>query len=190
MVLLRSTLRWLYKRPTISGILGSAVLLLFYFTILSLANSPGHAVEQFLDMWYWIVPLVTGFGIQIGLYAHIKGSMQKAPAGVAAETAACGGVSTVSMAACCAHHVTDILPLAGLSAVATFLGRYQTLFLLIGVISNIIGITMMLKIIQKHNLGTNCAILKMAMKYDMNLLFIIATVAGAATVLMYWFVKY
>lgn len=184
------SLQWFYKRPVISGVLGGALLLLFYFAILSIANSPVHAITQFLDMWYWIVALVVGFGIQVGLYAHIRGSLLNPPAGVMAEVAASGGISTVSMAACCAHHLADILPLIGLAAASAFLSKYQTLFLMTGVISNIIGITIMLGIIQKHGLEKTCSILRMSTRYNMDLLFKIVTITGIATVLIYWIVKY
>ena len=39
-----------------------------------------------------------------------------------------------------------------LSAAVVFLNQYQTLFIVVGVLSNLIGITLMLKIIQKHSL--------------------------------------
>ena len=43
-----------------------------------------------------------------------------------------GGTSVTAMVACCLHHVTDVLPILGLSAAATFLTRYQRPFMLIG----------------------------------------------------------
>ena len=56
------------------------------------------------------------------------------------------------MIACCAHHLSDVLPIIGLSAAALFLDRFQTLFIVVGVLSNLIGINMMLKIIQDNKL--------------------------------------
>ena len=64
-----------------------------------------------------------------------------------------GDVSAGSMAACCAHHITDVLPLLGLSGLAAFLASYQVLFILIGVLSNVVGITIMLETIQRHGLS-------------------------------------
>ena len=57
------------------------------------------------------------------------------------------------MAACCAHHLADVLPLLGLSGVAIFLVRYQLFFIVVGVLSNIVGITIMLETIQRHGLS-------------------------------------
>ena len=66
--------------------------------------------------------------------------------------AASGGLSVCSMLACCAHHAADILPLLGLTGVAVFLATYQVPFIIIGIFSNIVGITIMLETIQRHNL--------------------------------------
>ncbi len=134
------------------GFGGAAGLLAVYITVLSLAESFNHAVGQLLDMWYWILLLITGFGIQAGLYSFIRRKLRTRPGGSTAELAASGGVSAGAMIACCAHHITDVLPLLGVSAAALFLTEYQVPFILLGIFSNIVGITMMLVMIQKHNL--------------------------------------
>lgn len=51
------------------------------------------------------------------------------------------------MAACCAHHVSDVLPILGLTAAATFLAKYQTAFMLAGLGANLIGIVVILRIL-------------------------------------------
>ncbi len=55
------------------------------------------------------------------------------------------------MAACCAHHLADVLPLLGLSGVAIFLVRYQLFFIIAGVLSNVVGITITLEM--EHESG-------------------------------------
>lgn len=150
------------------GVLGGLVLLALYFGILTIANSFSHAVEQFVAMWYWILLLAAGFGTQIGLYSHVRTSVHaKQMAGATAEVATAGGISTGSMIACCAHHITDVIPILGLSAAAVFLTKYQLAFIVLGVFSNLVGITMMLNIIQKHNLFDNEGFLKKMFKYNM-----------------------
>lgn len=136
------------KKSFIIGLAGGLGLLVLYFAVLTLANSPSHAISQFLQFWYWIMILAAGFGTQVGLYAFIK-TRQKVSGGV---LAASGSVSTGSMVACCLHHLTDVLPLMGLAAVSLFLIKYQLFFLILGVISNFIGITIMLEIIYKNKL--------------------------------------
>jgi hypothetical protein len=59
-------------------------------------------------------------------------------------------MSTVAMAACCAHHVADVLPLVGLTAAATFLANWKIPFMIVGLLTNIIGIVVMLRIIYKE----------------------------------------
>ena len=65
-------------------------------------------------------------------------------------TAANTGISSVSMVACCAHHLTDILPLLGLAGLSLFLTRYQTWLIGVGIISNFLGVVYLIKQIRKH----------------------------------------
>ncbi|MFZ2202319.1 MAG: hypothetical protein WAV56_02870, partial [Microgenomates group bacterium] len=65
-------------------------------------------------------------------------------------TAANTGMSGVSMVACCAHHLTDVLPLFGLAGLSLFLTRYQVWLLGVGIASNFVGIVYLLRQINKH----------------------------------------
>jgi hypothetical protein len=133
------------------GFIGMLGLLLFYFGIVAASGSFEHAFEKFYEMWYYILILSVGFGIHVGLYSLIRSSVHKSK-GVTAEVAASGGVSTVSMAACCAHHAVDVLPLVGLSAVVIYFTQYQVPLIMVGIFSNLLGITILLTLIQKHRL--------------------------------------
>ena len=141
--------------------IGAGLLLLFlYFLILALANSFSHAVSQFLEMWYWILILAGGFGVQVFLYAYIRYSLlQIKLKNATGELAASGAISTGSMITCCAHHLVDVFPLLGLSAAFLFLVQYQLFFILFGIASNIVGIIFMLEIIKKHSLTNECKFL-------------------------------
>jgi hypothetical protein len=157
-------------KPLFWAFSGGLALLALYFLILSVANSFNHAIEQFIDLWPWVSALVIGFGIQAGLYSHIRHEIRqrKSSAAATSSVAAAGGISTTSMVACCAHHVTDVLPILGISAAVVFLNQFQDLFLTIGVMSNLVGMTLMLRIIQKHHLfSTGNGILSRLMKIDM-----------------------
>jgi hypothetical protein len=83
---------------------------------------------------------MAGFGVQMGLYTYLKTVIHAAARGTGALAGAGGGTSTAAMVACCAHHVTDVLPLLGLSAAATFLAEYRIPFMVVGLITNLIGI--------------------------------------------------
>lgn len=141
--------------PVISGISATLSLILFYFiTMRILAGSWYAAFSQFQDLWYFMVPLSIGFGIQIGLYIDLKKRIENQSKKIVAGNTA---VSTLGMIACCAHHLTDILPIIGLSAVSVFLINYQTPILLIGISSNITGIIYLLNKrgkINNHNKPT------------------------------------
>ena len=154
------------RKPILIGLSGTVGLFLIYILILTLVNSYNHALEQLAGVWYWIIILVIGFGVQLGLYSHIKINSWVKTGGATAEVAASGGVSTASMIACCAHHLVDILPVIGLSAAAVFLVRYQLPFILIGIFSNLVGIIMMLSVIQKHGLYSGKKILPKLFAYD------------------------
>ena len=155
------------KKFIIIGFVAGFSLLAVYFIVLSIANSFSHAIKQFSQIWYWILFLTVGFGLQVGLYFFIRASFRlKQMASPTAAVAASGGISTGSMIACCLHHLVDVLPLMGLAAAAVFLATYQLLFIIIGILSNLIGITIMLEIIQKHKLSEG--FLEKTMIYDMN----------------------
>ncbi len=141
------------KRHIIIGSGAAALLIIIYLGIITLAQDWTHALEQTAELWYWVLALAGGFGIQAGLFSFVRQSIRERRAATTGSVAASGGISAGSMAACCAHHLSDILPLLGLSGVAIFLTQYQLFFIVVGVVSNIIGITIMLDTIQCHGLS-------------------------------------
>ena len=141
----------LVKKSIWWGIGGAVLLTLFYWLVLTLANSLAHAVEQWRQWWFWIALLVIGFGSQVGLYSYIRYALrERKMKGVGREVVAAGGVSAGSMVACCAHHLVDVLPIIGVSAAAVFLVEYQLFFIIVGVVSNAVGIVYLLEVIKKH----------------------------------------
>ena len=128
----------------IKSLLGSSALLTLYITILVLGNSWEHAVQQVVDWWPWVSVQTIGFGIQVGMFLHIR-EISKAGnwRGPSSSLAVGGGMSAGSMVACCLHHVTDVLPIVGFSAATLFLIQYQSVFMTLGVLSNIVGLLFM-----------------------------------------------
>lgn len=138
--------------PIAGGLTGSILLTLVYFLIVSLAESPEHAVDLFWTERLIVTPLILGFGVQTGLYVILKKRLfiPNAPSGSAGALTGVGGTtSTAAMVACCAHHVADVLPILGMSAAATFLSQYQTVFMLIGLGTTLTGIAIMLIILYR-----------------------------------------
>lgn len=132
--------RHLWRRPILFGWLGMAGLLILYLGLVSLAEGWSHAVELLAGDAWLVGPILAGFGVQVGLYTYLKTVVHAVARGTGALAGAGGGTSTAAMVACCAHHVTDVLPLLGLSAAATFLAEYRIPFMLVGLATNLIGI--------------------------------------------------
>ncbi len=127
-------------------------LLSVYVLVLGLANSLQHVVDEFLRLWPWMSALTVGFATQVGLFGYARAAMRGGRAAGSGAVAATGGTSTLSMVACCAHHLTDVLPLMGLAGAAFFLAAYQQLFLLLGVLSNLVGLVYVMGVIRRHRL--------------------------------------
>ena len=138
--------------PVGAGLLGMVLLAGVYLGIVSLAQGPAHALELFWQDKALVIPILLGFGIQLGLYTLLnKGlNLPLSVPGGGATTAAGGGVSTVAMVACCAHHVADVLPLVGLTAAAAFLAQWKIPFMVAGLLTNVLGIGVMLRVIFKE----------------------------------------
>lgn len=152
------------KKEYLYGILAVIGLSLVYFLTVSLIMGFKYSVNEFISLWYVMVPLILGFGLQVSLYSHMKRKVmdKKCAMGVTAS----GGVSSGSMVACCAHHVTDVLPVLGVTGITLFLSKYQLVFLIVGILSNLIGINFMLYTMKKHNLYEGNFLNKI-MKYDL-----------------------
>ena len=122
------------------GLLAGIGLLLFYLGVLSIFQGIEFAFLNLRSLWYFIFPLAIGFGIQIGLYTSIKHNAMIN--GVAGGT---GGIAGGSMIACCSHFLLNLIPIVGISGIATILMNYQKWFLGVGIIANIFGIIFMLR---------------------------------------------
>lgn len=136
--------------PLAAFISGAGIITGIYFGIVSLAESPNHAVEFFVDELRLVLPLIIGFGIQSSLYIILKKQLFvpiSDMGGSGAVTGAGGTTSAVAMVACCAHHVTDVLPILGISGAAIFLTKYQDAFMFIGLVTMVIGILVMIRIL-------------------------------------------
>ncbi len=133
---------------SMAGVFG---LLIFYLIVLTLGNSFEHALSELIKWWPWLLFQLLGFGIQMGMFLHMRDlSRQGRWGGSASSLAVGGGVSASTMIACCLHHVTDVLPIIGLSAATLMLTQYQSLFMSLGVLSNLVGVIIMLEHLQQH----------------------------------------
>ena len=142
-----------YLIPLTAFLLGSTLIAGIYFGILAWAQGWDSALSIFLPNRWYVIPIWISFGIQTALYSILRfrlfiPSTSTGSTGVLMGTS--GGTSVTAMVACCLHHVTDVLPLLGLSAAATFLTRYQRPFMLIGLGMNMIGVIVMLLVLYRE----------------------------------------
>lgn len=135
-------------KPILYGIIASTILLGVYFATLALVSGWSFAKIQFADYWYFIVSLAIGFGIQIALYQYIKSLVHSGKGmGLSAQAGKVVGVSgTTSIAAmisCCAHYLVNLVPILGVTGIATFAAQYQVKLFWAGIFFNIAGIVYM-----------------------------------------------
>ena len=122
------------------GILAGLGLIIFYLSVVSFFQGIEFAFLNLKSLWYLIFPLIIGFGTQIGLYFSIRHTAQ-----MTGTVAATGTISGGSMVACCSHFLLQMIPLVGISGLSIFLAKYQSWFLVIGILSNLFGISIMLR---------------------------------------------
>lgn len=126
-------------KPLLYGILASAILLGVYFVTLSLVSGWSFAQSQFLTFWYFIVSLAIGFGVQVGLYIHLK-YLARDGHETGKLLGVTGTTSTAAMISCCAHYLANLLPLLGAAGIVTFVAQYQVKLFWIGLLFNLGGI--------------------------------------------------
>ena len=142
-----------YLIPIVAFLLGSTLMAGIYFGILTWAQGWDYAAGQFLRNRWYILPLFVTLGMQAALYSILRFRLfipTTTTGHTGAMMGANGGTSVTAMVACCLHHVTDVLPILGLSAAATFLSRYQRPFMLAGLGLNVVGILVMLFILYRE----------------------------------------
>lgn len=126
------------------GLLGALALVALYLGLVSWAQGRDHALELLWSDRAYVGVIGAGFGIQVGLFAYLR-MLQRAMARESIVVAGMGtATSSVSMVACCAHHLADVLPVIGLSGLAVFLVDLRTPLMLLGILTNLAGVGAML----------------------------------------------
>ena len=139
-----------------AGVVAATAVVGFYLGLITLTSDWFNARAQFFDYRGWILALAVGLGLQVSLFTHIRRVLAGLRIkGSAKGMAASGSVSGVAMALCCSHYLAAILPAIGLpflSGAVAGLAQYQTLFFLLGVVSNILGLAYMLRLMLKNGI--------------------------------------
>ncbi len=135
-------IRNLLRNPFVFGASTGILVILFNISIASLAEgSIGKGYQVFLanGIFVYLIPLAVG--IQMGLFRYhrnlisghgLSGSEKMGMAGSA--------TSSLTMVACCLHHVSDLLPTVGLIlAASSFLIQHKDAIITIGLLANLAG---------------------------------------------------
>jgi len=126
-------------RPLRYGIFASAVMLAVYFGALTLVSGWSFTLNQFERYWYFVVPLAVGFGVQVGLFVHLRDLVGRSkPSGTL--VAASGTTSTAAMVSCCAHYLVNVAPVLGATGLVAFAAQFQVELFWIGLLFNAGGI--------------------------------------------------
>lgn len=123
------------------GAAAAGLLAGVYAAVVGGASGLDHLAGQARADWYLLVPIVAGFGVQVALMAELRQRRRQARL-AAAATGGGAGASAVGMVACCAHHVADLAPLAGLTGAAAFLGDQRVAFMVGGVVVNAVAVVL------------------------------------------------
>lgn len=132
------------------GMAGMAILLGVYFLVLTLVSGWDFTVSQFLEFWYFTVALAAGFGIQIGLFTYLRNAVQGMDMS-GKIVAVSGTTSTAAMISCCAHYLTNILPVVGAAGAIALIAQYQIELFWFGLASNLAGIAYLGNRVVKFN---------------------------------------
>lgn len=135
--------------PVLFGLIAAGLLVLMYLGFVSWAEGWTHALDLLFQDRAFVAAIAVGFGVQTGLYAYLRLVVHHGVR-LAMPTAATGvgtGTSSLAMIACCLHHVTDVLPLIGLSGAAIFLNDYRVPFMLGGLAINGMAVFIMLRVV-------------------------------------------
>ena len=126
-------------RPTGFGALAFGLLLALYFGALTLVSGWSFTLSQFVEFWFFIVPLAAGFGIQVALFVRLRQVVSRAKEG-GAVVAASATTSTAAMISCCAHYLVNVAPVLGATGLVAFVAQFQVELFWVGLAFNAAGI--------------------------------------------------
>lgn len=130
---------------TAVGAAAASAMALFYIVVVWVASgSIAHLTDQVRADWYILLPIVAGFGAQVGLMVELRHRRQLLRGQIAAGSTG-AGVSTVGMVACCAHHLAELLPISGATAAATFLYGSRLPLMVAGLGLNAVALTLAMR---------------------------------------------
>lgn len=143
-------------KPLQYGAGASALMFAVYFGVVGLVSGMDFALEQFVKYWYFIVTLAVGFGLQVGLFTHLKRLVGHHGAS-GKVVAVSGTTSTAAMVSCCAHYLVNVLPVLGVTGFLVVVAEYQVELFWVGLAFNAAGVTYILsKVVNAYKEHKKC----------------------------------
>ncbi|MFZ3169995.1 MAG: hypothetical protein WA130_20470 [Candidatus Methanoperedens sp.] len=131
----------LLKNPFVFGASAGILVVLFNISIASLAEGSfekGYQVFLTNGIFVYLIPFAVS--VQMGLFRYHRNITTGNIAGSEKMGMAGSATSSLTMVACCLHHVSDILPSIGLIlAASSFLIQYKDAIIIIGLLANVAG---------------------------------------------------
>jgi hypothetical protein len=145
------------RRAVWTGLLAAGLLAAGYSALIGVSSrSVSHLIGQWRVDALFIVLVAGGFGTQIGLYSHARRAL-RGDARPVAVTAGGTATSTTAMVACCLHHLSDVVPLLGVSGAAAFLLEYKAPIVFLSLGANTVGIVLMLRALRHARRAADAA---------------------------------
>lgn len=108
----------------------------FYAVVVGWAGGVEHLADQLGRDWWLVVPITAAFAAQVGVMVELRHRHAQHHALTPAAGAA-SGTSAAGMIACCAHHLVELAPIAGLTGFATTLNDARVPIMLAGLALNL-----------------------------------------------------
>ncbi len=132
----------LFKNPLVFGAIIGLIVILSNISIASLAEGSfekGYQVFLTNGIFVYLIPLAVG--IQMGLFRYHRNIIAAKKLCNSEKVGVAGSAtSSLTMVACCLHHISDFLPSVGfILATSAFLIQYKDSIIIIGLLANIAG---------------------------------------------------
>ncbi len=135
------SIKSLLKNPFVFGAAVGMLVIVFNISIASLAEGSlqkGYQVFLTNGIFVYLIPIAVG--IQMGLFRYHRNITTGNIGGSEKMGMAGSATSSLTMVACCLHHVSDLLPAVGfILAASSFLIRYKDAIITIGLLANVAG---------------------------------------------------
>lgn len=123
------------RASLVAAAVAGAGMATLYAGVLVWAGGTEHLQVQAAADWWLLAPIVATFAAQVGVMVELRA--RRAAHHLAGAGGAASGASVTGMVACCAHHLVELAPLAGLTGVAVALADIRIPLMAAGLALNV-----------------------------------------------------